>query len=303
MAKIRLDALLADRGLFPSREQARRAVLAGLVSVNGTVKDKPGASVDESLDAISIKPVKRFVSRGADKLARALEIFEVDLAGTVVLDAGASTGGFTDLALAEGAIRVMAVDVGYGQLAWKLRCDDRVDVFERTNIKDLKPGDLPAPADVVTADLSFISLINVADVLIRLANESADFIFLIKPQFEAGKGRVGKGGIIRDKAHHAEILTKVTDGLEKKGLTIRGLTYSPITGADGNIEFLGWFKKEKSRKSTKSTKSRESTTSTESTKERSEQKHCTPRTHRNPCTPDLIDRVVNEAHEALKRIR
>lgn len=242
MIKTRLDVLLVDKGYFASREAARRAVLAGQVKIGEVVFDKPGVAVDPDC-VLNVKPASPYVSRGADKLVRALDVFHLDVTGRVALDAGASTGGFTDVLLTRGASRVIAVDVGYGQLAWRLRRDPRVDVFERVNIRHLRPADLPAVPDLITADLSFISLTKVAENLMALAAPVFDFVFLIKPQFEAGKGQVGKGGIIREASRHGEILTEVLLLLTGLGLGIAGLTYSPITGADGNIEFLGWFQR------------------------------------------------------------
>jgi 23S rRNA (cytidine1920-2'-O)/16S rRNA (cytidine1409-2'-O)-methyltransferase len=243
MTKIRLDILLVDKGLFDSRERARRAVLAGQVSSSGRILDKPGITVDSEIE-ITLAYTSPYVSRGADKLIKALDTFGLDPSGRVALDAGSSTGGFTDVILARDAAAVVAVDVGYGQLAWKLRQDPRVTVFERTNIKALKPEELPAVPDFIVADLSFISLAKVVPNLILLSGAGSDFVFLIKPQFEAGKGKVGKGGIIREAQSHIDIITKVVSELDSLGLSLRGLTFSPIRGADGNIEFLGWFRRE-----------------------------------------------------------
>ncbi len=242
MIKTRLDVLLVDKGHFASREAARRAVLAGQVKIGGVVYDKPGTAVDCD-SVLQVKPSSLYVSRGADKLIRALDTFQIDATGRVALDAGASTGGFTDVLLTRGAARVIAVDVGYGQLAWRLRSDPRVDVFERVNIRHMKPDELPAVPDLVVADLSFISLTKVAANLLIMSAPASDYVFLIKPQFEAGRGQVGKGGIIRDAQRHIDILNDVAAALAESGLDLAGLTYSPITGADGNIEFLGWFRR------------------------------------------------------------
>jgi 23S rRNA (cytidine1920-2'-O)/16S rRNA (cytidine1409-2'-O)-methyltransferase len=243
MTKMRLDALLVERGVFESREKARRAIMAGRVRIADSLADKPGAATDDRA-SIFVEPAPAYVSRGADKLIKALDTFDINVSGRVALDAGSSTGGFTEVLLERGAGRVMAVDVGYGQLAWKLRQDPLVDVRERTNIRHLTPEDLPKLAGIVTADLSFISLITVANALINLSEPDADFIFLIKPQFEAGKGKVGKGGIIREASRHEEILNNVIFRLGEQGLRLKDLTYSPITGADGNIEFLAWLQKD-----------------------------------------------------------
>lgn len=243
MTKIRLDVLLVDKGLAETREKARRLILAGLVKVNEAVVDKPGSRVNPD-SSLSVTASPAYVSRGAEKLWRALEVFGIDVADRVALDAGASTGGFTEILLKGGARRVIAVDVGYGQLAWKLRQDPRVDVIDRLNVRYLKPSDLPEQPDLVTADLSFISLGKVAGPLLAAASEDADFIFLIKPQFEAGKGEVGKGGIIREAAQHVSILKDVISHLKNQGFVLNGLTYSPLTGAEGNIEFLAHLRSE-----------------------------------------------------------
>jgi 23S rRNA (cytidine1920-2'-O)/16S rRNA (cytidine1409-2'-O)-methyltransferase len=283
MTKKRLDALLFERGVFESREKARQAIMAGRIKISNRIADKPGAATDDRA-SIFVEPAQVYVSRGADKLNRALDVFGLEVAGRIALDAGASTGGFTEVLLERGATRVMAVDVGYGQLAWKLRQDPRVDVLERTNIRHLKTEVLPAKAGVVTADLSFISLATVAEALAGLSEVDADFVFLIKPQFEAGKGKVGKGGIIREASRHEEILENVISRLDNRGLSLRGLTYSPITGADGNIEFLGWFRK------------REVASSSEALLAMTE-------THDSMVGSSdivgLIHKVVEEAHEAL----
>ncbi len=272
MTKTRLDVLLVDRGHFTSREAARRAVLAGQVKIGDVIYDKPGATV--AFDSVlQVKPSSPYVSRGADKLIRALDTFSIVVAGRTALDAGASTGGFTDVLLSRGAARVIAVDVGYGQLAWRLRSDPRVDVFERANIRGLSLDELPAVPDLVVADLSFISLTKVAANLLVLSAEGSDYVFLIKPQFEAGRGQVGKGGIIREAQRHVAILRDVVAALAESGLALVGLTYSPITGADGNIEFLAHLRREELKKvRSLTTKIDEKT---------------------------LIDKIVNEAHEAL----
>ena len=239
MARRRIDAILVDRGLFPSREQARAAVLAGEVRVGDMPVDKAGAQIAEDAD-IHVTERPRFVSRGGDKLAGALEAFGIDVSGRRAADIGASTGGFTDCLLRAGAIAVTAVDVGYGQLAWSLRNDARVAVHERTNIRHADPADLGAPFDVVVVDVSFISLKTVLPKLVELTAENADLLALVKPQFEAGKGRVGKRGVVRDPAVHEEILDGVVGAVGGHGLVVRGLTFSPITGPEGNIEFWLW---------------------------------------------------------------
>lgn len=230
------------RSLFPSRSEAQDAIAQGLVEVGGIPEPKAATRVDEQVP-IKIKgPARRFVSRGGDKLAAALEAFEVAVTGSRCVDVGASTGGFTDCLLQRGAAEVVAVDVGYGQLHWKLRQEDRVTVVERTNIRHTSGAELGGPFDLVVADLSFISLCTVADRLAELAGPSGEVVALVKPQFEAGKGQVGKGGIVRDAATHRQVLHRVVECLAAAGIGACGVIRSPITGAAGNIEFLLWAK-------------------------------------------------------------
>ncbi|CAM3424175.1 TlyA family RNA methyltransferase [Hydrogenibacillus schlegelii] len=244
-AKERLDVLLVRRGFFSSREQARRAIMAGEVLVGDRVADKPGEKVPPEAPIRLRGERPRYVSRGGLKLEAALRAFGVDLRGRRVLDAGASTGGFTDCALQHGAAQVIAVDVGYGQLAWSLRTDPRVVVLERTNVRHLALDRLPdgAPVDVVTADLSFISLALVFPALAAVLREGGDLLALVKPPFEAGPERVEKGGLVRDPAVHADVLAGVVRAAEASGLFPKGVIPSPIRGGDGNIEFLLWAQK------------------------------------------------------------
>jgi len=239
VARSRLDVMVARRGLMPSRESARSAILAGEVRVGGEVVTKAGHQVDEDA-VIDVAQRPRFVSRGGEKLMGALTTFGVPTAGRTAIDVGASTGGFTDCLLQSGAASVVAVDVGYGQLAWSLRTDERVTVHERLNIRAADPDELGAPFDVVVADVSFISLRKVLDNLIALMGPEADLVALVKPQFEAGKGRVGKRGVVRDPAVHESVLEDVVEAAEAAGLIIRGVTFSPLTGPEGNIEFWIW---------------------------------------------------------------
>ncbi|MDN5346919.1 MAG: rRNA (cytidine1920-2-O)/16S rRNA (cytidine1409-2-O)-methyltransferase [Clostridia bacterium] len=239
--KIRLDLLLVERGLFPSREKARAAIMAGQVLASGLKIEKPGTLVPRTADIKLIAGPGPYVGRGGIKLAHALKNFGVDLKGKVVLDAGASTGGFTDCALKHGAARVYAVDVGYGQLAWELREDPRVVVRERTNLRYLTPEALGEKVDLATLDLSFISLAKVLPAVIRLLKDDGQIIALIKPQFEAGRERLGKKGVVRDPALHREILREVLTAAQGEGLVTLGLTYSPIAGPEGNIEFFAWL--------------------------------------------------------------
>lgn len=241
-AKLRIDILLVERDFFPARAKAKRAILAGKVIVDGKRIDKPGTEVDPQA-FILVKGEKSYVSRGGQKLEKALKEFKVDLADQVCLDAGAGTGGFTEVLLKYGAREVYAVDVGYGILDWRLRQNPKVVVLERTNIRYLTPTKLAEPADFVTADLSFISLKKVVGNLIRLSNRQASFVLLIKPQFEAGREKVAKGGLVKEPQIHKEVLLDLCRFFEKEGLEIKGLTYSPITGADGNVEFFVYLKR------------------------------------------------------------
>jgi 23S rRNA (cytidine1920-2'-O)/16S rRNA (cytidine1409-2'-O)-methyltransferase len=234
----RLDTELVRRGLAPSRARAVELIETGRVTVGGAPADSAARQVDGA-EAVAVADApNEYVSRGGHKLRRALDEFAIDVTGLRVLDAGASTGGFTDCLLQAGAAEVVAVDVGRGQLAWSLRGDPRVSVMERTNLRDLEAGALGAPVDLVVADLSFISLRLVAANLLDLASPSAEFVLLIKPQFEAGRERVGKGGVIRDPAVHREVLGEVVAALDAAGLGISAVIPSPLRGADGNVEFL-----------------------------------------------------------------
>lgn len=236
--KERLDVLLVTRGLFPTREKARRAIMAGLVRVDGATVDKAGEKVPPDA-RIEVKgdPCP-YVSRGGLKLERALRVFGLDLTGKTVLDVGASTGGFTDCALQHGARRVYAVDVGYGQLDWKLRQDPRVVVMERTNFRYAEPSWFPEPPDVATVDVSFISLGLIFPPLAAVLKAGGDVVALVKPQFEAGPERVGKHGVVRDPRVHADVLRAVIQKARAANLVPLNLTPSPIRGGEGNIEFL-----------------------------------------------------------------
>ena len=214
-------------------------MLAGEVRVAGEVVTKAGHAIDEDAP-IEVAEKQRFVSRGGEKLFGALEVFGLDVTGMRVIDVGASTGGFTDCLLQRGATSIVAMDVGYGQLAWSLRTDPRVTVFERLNIRAADPVELGAPFDLVVIDVSFISLRIVMPHLLALLGDEGQLVALVKPQFEAGKGRVGKRGVVRDPAVHVDTLQAAVDAATGGGLTVRGLTYSPIKGPEGNIEFWMW---------------------------------------------------------------
>lgn len=238
--KQRIDTILHEKGFFESRERARSAIMAGRVRVNGQLADKPGMKVkpDASLEVSGGLP---YVSRGGLKLEKALSAFNIDLNGKTVLDVGASTGGFTDCALQNGAAMVYAVDVGYGQLAWKLRSDPRVITLERTNIKHLQPDMLGKKPDFITIDVSFISLGKIMPAVAGLAEESAEGIALIKPQFEAGRDKVGKKGVVRDPDIHREVIKNVCGMISENGWIVLGLDFSPVKGPEGNIEYLLHF--------------------------------------------------------------
>lgn len=238
-AKRRLDAELVRRGLAGSRAEARRLIAEGRVTVGGAPMSKPASQVAADVAVAVDPPPDAYASRGGHKLAGALAELGVAVAGRSCLDAGASTGGFTDVLLAAGAARVVAVDVGYGQLAWRLRTDPRVVVLDRTNVRHLQRADLPPPPpDVVTADLSFISLVLVLPALARVAAAHADHLLLCKPQFEAGPRAVGKGGVVRDPAVWAGALLRVLDAARQEGLGLAGVVPSRLPGPAGNIEFF-----------------------------------------------------------------
>ncbi|MDR3053207.1 MAG: TlyA family RNA methyltransferase, partial [Coriobacteriales bacterium] len=235
--KLRLDELLVARGHFASQGQAARAIVAGTVKSASELLSKPGLLVDATLP-LTVEQPKRFVSRGGEKLAGALADFGFSVAGLHCIDVGASTGGFTDCLLQQGAAWVKAVDVGYGQLAWQLREDARVTVFERTNIKEVEPALLGAPFDLAVADVSFIGLARLVPVLARLLGEGGSLIALVKPQFELPRGSVGQRGVVVKPAAHTAALEQVLAGLEGTALEPCGLTFSPIKGPKGNIEFF-----------------------------------------------------------------
>lgn len=236
----RLDKLLVARGLVESRERARALILAGQVLVDDQPATKPGRQV--AVDAcIRIRERLPYVSRGGLKLQAALDAFDLDPAGLVAADVGASTGGFTDCLLQRGAAHVYAIDVGYGQLAWKLRQDRRVTVLERTNIRYLKALPDGARVDLAVVDVSFISLELVLPAVARLLRPGGQVIALIKPQFEAGREQVGKGGVVRDPTVHRQVLARLLGWAVEQGWAVRGLIRSPITGPKGNVEFLCWL--------------------------------------------------------------
>jgi 23S rRNA (cytidine1920-2'-O)/16S rRNA (cytidine1409-2'-O)-methyltransferase len=240
--KERLDILLVEQGYFESREKAKAAIMAGLVFANEEPVDKAGMKISRAAILKVKGAVHPYVSRGGLKLEKAIKLFEIDLQDAVMLDIGASTGGFTDCALQHGASYVYAVDVGYNQLDWSLRNHERVNVMERTNFRFTKVEDLTGPKpDFATIDVSFISLRIILPPLKAILGEHGGVIALIKPQFEAGREKVGKSGVVRDPDVHAEVLSRVLAFAAETGLFLQGLTYSPITGGEGNIEFLAYW--------------------------------------------------------------
>jgi 23S rRNA (cytidine1920-2'-O)/16S rRNA (cytidine1409-2'-O)-methyltransferase len=236
----RLDAELVRRGLVESRARAVEVVAAGRVCVGGAPARSPARRVAPDEPVTVEGPSRRYVSRGGEKLEAALAAFPIDPRGRRVLDAGASTGGFTDCLLRHGAAHVVAVDVGRGQLAWSLRTDARVSVLERTNVRSLEAHVIGGPLPCAVADLSFISLLTVAPALARCTTPDARLVLLVKPQFEAGREAIGRGGIVRDPQTHREVIARVAAGLADAGLPVVALIASPLTGADGNREFLAY---------------------------------------------------------------
>lgn len=236
--RTRLDLLLVERGVVASRERARALVLAGRVRVDGLVQYKAGAQVGPKSALELVEPDFPWVGRGGIKLAHALDAFSIDVAGREALDIGASTGGFTDVLLQRGAVRVVALDVGHGQLDWTLRNDPRVVVLEHRNARKLRPEWLPAAVSVVTIDVSFISLRLILPALPGVVTPGADVVALVKPQFEAGRDEVGKGGLVVDPAVHEAVIARVTASAAELGLLPAGMTPSPIKGATGNQEYL-----------------------------------------------------------------
>lgn len=239
MAKTRLDVLLVTRGLCDSRERARAVIMAGDVFVNGQRSDKPGAAYADDVDIRVRASAPKYVSRGGLKLERALDFFGGDPKGLVCLDCGASTGGFTDLMLQRGARLVYAVDVGYGQLAWSLRQDPRVVVMERTNARYLTADMFPERPCLATVDVSFISLSLILPAIRAVLTEDGQVFCLIKPQFEAGRDKIGKKGVVHDPLTHRKVLLDFIKNSENSGFFVKNITWSPIKGPEGNIEFLG----------------------------------------------------------------
>ncbi len=249
MAKERLDILLIQRGMATSRERARAVIMAGEVFVNGQREDKPGTAFDENkIETLEIRGEQLpYVSRGGLKLAKAVQDFGLTLSGKVCMDIGASTGGFTDCMLQNGAIKVYSVDVGHGQLDWKLRSDERVVCMEKTNFRYMVRDDIADDLDFASVDVSFISLTKILIPARKLLKAQGRMVCLIKPQFEAGREKVGKKGVVRDAHVHEEVIKKIFDFADLVGFKILNLDYSPIRGPEGNIEYLIYLEKDSNR--------------------------------------------------------
>lgn len=239
--KLRIDQLMVNKGIESSRERAKALIMAGVVFADGIKIVKPGEEVPVTSE-IHVAEKLRYVSRGGLKLEKAMKVFDLELTDKTCMDVGASTGGFTDCMLQNGSKKVYSVDVGYGQLAWKLRTDERVVCCERTNIRYLSKEQVPEPIDFFSVDISFISLTLALPAIKNFISESASGVCLIKPQFEAGREKVGKKGVVRDPAVHVEVIKKVTDFAVSCGFGVAGLDFSPVKGPEGNIEYLVFLK-------------------------------------------------------------
>ena len=297
--KERLDVILVKQGFAPSREKAKAILMAGNVFVDGQREDKAGTTFDESKVHIEIKgSTLKYVSRGGLKLEKAMAQFTIELAHGVCMDIGASTGGFTDCMLQNGADRVYAIDVGHGQLAWKLRNDERVVCMEKTNFRYVTSEDISEQIDFASVDVSFISLTKILLPARNLLRSRGSMVCLIKPQFEAGRDKVGKKGVVRDPKVHEEVVHKIIDYADMIGFHVRGLTYSPIKGPEGNIEYLLFIEKrtEISDKITNVIESEAESMLRELTEMKSG------RSHDDDMT-ELIRRIVAEAHSALDEVK
>jgi 23S rRNA (cytidine1920-2'-O)/16S rRNA (cytidine1409-2'-O)-methyltransferase len=241
--KERIDVFLVENNYFDSREKAKRAIMAGMIYVDGNIMDKPGSTISEDSHVEVKGNSLKYVSRGGLKLEKAVEEFDLSLAGMICMDIGASTGGFTDCMLQNGAEKVYSVDVGYGQLDWKLRNDPRVINMERTNIRYVTEKDVADMMDFISIDVAFISLRLVLPVAYSLMKEGGEIVFLIKPQFEAGREKVKKNGVVKDREVHVDVVNEILAFASSIGFQYKNVSFSPIKGPKGNIEFLGYFKK------------------------------------------------------------
>ena len=242
--KERLDVLLVNRGLAESREKAKAIIMSGNVYVEGQKEDKAGSTFVDTANIEVRGNTLKYVSRGGLKLEKAMENFDVTIEGKVCMDVGSSTGGFTDCMLQNGAVKVYSVDVGHGQLAWKLRNDERVVCMEKTNIRYVTPADIDDVLDFASVDVSFISLTKVLIPARELLRDGGEMVCLIKPQFEAGREKVGKKGVVRDKAVHEEVVERIIEFASQNGFFVKNLEYSPIKGPEGNIEYLVYIRKD-----------------------------------------------------------
>ena len=243
MKKERLDVLLVKKGLASSREKAKAIIMSGIVFVDGQREDKAGSTFDEKQEIIVKGKTLKYVSRGGLKLEKAMKNFDIVLKDKVCMDVGASTGGFTDCMLQNGAVKVYSVDVGHGQLDWKLRNDERVVCMERTNMRYMTEDDIDEKASFVSIDVSFISLTKILPAVYRILNTGGEVVALIKPQFEAGKEKVGKKGVVRDSAVHKEVIEKIHNFVLEQGFSVIDITFSPVKGPEGNIEYLIYIRK------------------------------------------------------------
>lgn len=248
--KERLDVLLVDKGICTSRERAKTNIMAGLIFVDGQRVDKAGEKVSVDADIVFKGEELKYVSRGGLKLEKAMNTFGIDITNKVCMDIGASTGGFTDCMLQNHASKVFSVDVGYGQFAWKLRTDERVVCMERTNIRYVTPEDIGVPLDFASIDVSFISLRTIMPAVKNLLGDKGEVVALIKPQFEAGREKVGKKGVVRDIEVHLEVVNKIVNFLIENDFNVLGLSFSPIKGPEGNREYLVYFTKDKEKEGT-----------------------------------------------------
>lgn len=294
--KERLDVLLVKQGFAESREKAKAVIMAGNVFVQGQREDKAGAMFDESKVQITVKGSSlKYVSRGGLKLEKAMDCFPISLEGKVCMDIGASTGGFTDCMLQNGARKVYSVDVGHGQLAWKLRNDERVVCMEKTNFRYMTRQDIEDDLDFASVDVSFISLTKILVPARKLLKQGGQMVCLIKPQFEAGREKVGKKGVVRDKSVHREVITKVMDFAELTGFAILGLTFSPIKGPEGNIEYLIYLQKDERQAGTQVPDEEHAA------EERLEQvQEAAAGISASKDMSDLTVRIVEEAHRGLQ---
>lgn len=297
--KERLDVILVKQGFAPSREKAKAILMAGNVFVDGQREDKAGTTFDESKIHIEVKgSTLKYVSRGGLKLEKAMSEFPITLTHAVCMDIGASTGGFTDCMLQNGADKVYAVDVGHGQLAWKLRSDERVVCMEKTNFRYVTPEDIGEQIDFASVDVSFISLTKILLPARNLLRSRGCMVCLIKPQFEAGRDKVGKKGVVRDPKVHEEVAHKIIDYADMIGFEVKGLTYSPIKGPEGNIEYLLYIEKrtEIPDEITCVIESKAESMLWELTEKKSGRSH-------NEDMTELVRRTVTEAHRVLDEVK